>query len=274
MRPSIRRPANVTPPPRSAASPTPGATGPDLGLEAEIFWDRHKNKAIGALVLALAAVIGYTVFLSVRASALASANAALSAAKSIDELKKVITDHPTSVVAGDAYLVLAQRQSEAKEFEAAAASAKALTEKFPDHPLAGGAWLAMGANFEAAGKLDEADAAFKSAADRPAADFAVPLALLARANIAKLRGNPTEARRFLDDVIVRYPGSAPAMQAEQDKRFVRVAASPATAAPAVAIPASLSASPATAPVAPVVARPAPPVAQKSDSTPAATPAAK
>ena len=226
-------------------------------------------KVIGALVLVLAAILGYTLFLYFRANALGSANAQLSAAKTIDELKKVISDHPSSVVAGNTYLVLAQRQAEAKEYEAAAASAKALTENFPDHPLVGAAWLALGANLEAAGKLDQADAAFKAASERAVNDFAVPLALLARANIAKFRGNSTDARRFLDDVLARYPGSAPAMQAEQEKRFVRVAA-----ASAVVNPAPASARPDRTPeIAPVITQPVLP-APKTESPPAATPPAK
>ncbi len=277
MRPSYRRPSNVTPPPRSAVSTTPGATGPDLGLEAEIFWDRHKAKVLGALVLALAAILGYSIFLFMRASALASANAQLSAAKTIDELKKVVADHPASVVAGDAYLVLAQKQAEAREYEAAASSAQTVTEKYPDHPLVGAAWLAVGANLEAVGKLDQADLAYKTATDRPAADFAVPLALLARANLAKLRGNTVEARRFLDDVLARYPGSGPAMQAEQDKRFLRVVSTPPAAVPAVVNPApAAAAKPDAAPVvvpAPAVVKPVLP-APKAESSPAVTPPAK
>lgn len=266
MRPSYRRPSNVTPPPRSAVSTTPGATGPDLGLEAEIFWDRHKAKVLGALVLALAAILGYSIFLFMRASALASANAQLSAAKTIDELKKVVADHPASVVAGDAYLVLAQKQAEAREYEAAASSAQTVTEKYPDHPLVGAAWLAVGANLEAVGKLDQADLAYKTATDRPAADFAVPLALLARANLAKLRGNTVEARRFLDDVLARYPGSGPAMQAEQDKRFLRVVSTPPAAA------AKPDAAPVVVP-APAVVKPVLP-APKAESSPVVTPPAK
>ena len=276
MRPSFRRSTNVTPPPRSAVSSKPGATGPDLGLEAEIFWDRHKAKVIGALVLALAAILGYSIFLFMRASALASANAQLSAAKTLDDLKKVVADHPTSVVAGDAYLVLAQKQAEAKEYEAAAASAQAVTEKYPDHPLVGAAWLALGANLEAAGKLDQADIAYKTVTDRPADEFAVPLALLARANLARLRGNTVEARRFLDDVLARYPGSGPAMQAEQDKRFLRVVTTAPAVVPAVINPVPAGAKPDTTPVAvpaPAVVKPPPP-APKVESSPAVIPPAK
>lgn len=259
MRPSFRRSPNVTPPPRAAALTAPGAASPDLGLEAEILWDRHKGKVIGAMLLALAAILGYTLFLYFRASALAAANTQLSAAKSIDEVKQVIADHPTSIVAGDAFLILSQKQSEAKDFVGAAASARSLIEKFPAHPLANAAWLAVASNLEAAGKLDEADAAYKSASEGPTTDFAVPLALLARANIAKLRGNSAEARRFLDDVMVRFPGSGPAMQAEQDRRFVRVVSTAPFAVPATA---------------PIVPAPVVSPGAKSEATPVATPAAK
>jgi TolA-binding protein len=239
MRPSSRRPANFTPPPKSAAPGTPATAGSvDLGLETEIFWDRHKTKILGAFLLVVLAIIGYTVFLFVRARAIEAANTQLSSAKSIDELKKMIADHSTSVVAADASLVLAQKQAEAKDFEGAAASAQSVIEKFPDYPLIGAARLAVGANLAAAGKLDEADAAYKLAADVNPKDFAAPLALLARANLAKMRGNGADARRFLDDVIARYPNTDSAMQAEQEKRFVRVAtnAAASTSTPAVATP--------------------------------------
>ena len=191
MRPVSRRPAHITPPPKAAAAAAApsGTSAADLGLEAEIFWDRHRIKVIGSLVLAVVGILGYSMFLYFRASALASANAELSAAKSIDEIKKVIADHSNSIVAADAYLVLAQKQSEARDFDAAAASAQALTEKFPDYPMRGAALLAVGANLEAGGKLGQADAAYKSATETVPADFAAPIALLARASLAKLRGN-------------------------------------------------------------------------------------
>ncbi len=231
MRPSSRRPANFTTPPKSA---DPGASTPtsgvDLGLETEIFWDRHKTKIIGIFVLVVLAIVGYTIFLFVRTRAIEAANTQLSSAKTIDELNKMIASHPTSVVAADATLVLAQKQAEAKNFEAAAASAQSVIEKFPSYPLIGAARLAVGANLAAAGKLDQADAAYKVAAEADPKDFAAPLALLARANLAKLRGNGAEARRFLDDIIARYPNTDSAMQAEQEKRFVRVVANAPVAA--------------------------------------------
>ncbi len=143
-------------------------------------------------------------------------------------------------------LVLAQKQAEAKDFEAAAASAQSVIEKFPDYPLIGAARLAVGANLAAAGKLDEADAAYKVAAEANPKDFAAPLALLARANLAKLRGNGADARRFLDDVIARYPNTDAAMQAEQEKRFVRVVSNAPAATPANPAP-TPAASPAAAP---------------------------
>ncbi len=220
MRPSSRRPANFTPPPKAAAPGAPVPTGGvDLGLETEIFWDRHKSKILGLFAVVVLAIVGYTIFLFVRARAIEAANTQLSAAKSIDELKKMIADHPASVVAADASLVLAQKQAEAKDFEGAAATAQSVINKFPDYPLIGGARLAVGANLAAAGKLDEADAAYKLAAEANPKDFAAPLALLARANLARLRGNGADARRYLDDVIARYPNTESAMQAEQEKRL-------------------------------------------------------
>jgi TolA-binding protein len=187
----------------------------------------------------LLAIVGYAVVLFVSARAIEAANTQFSAAKTIDDLKKMIADHPTSVVAADAYLVLARKQAEAKDFEGAAASAQTVIEKFPSYSLLGAARLALGANLAAAGKLDEADAAYKIASDSKSKDFAAPLALLARANLAKLRGNTAQARRFLDDVIARYPNTDSAMQAEQEKRFVRgaVIAAPATPTEKSATPA-------------------------------------
>ncbi len=247
MRPSSRRPANFTAPPKPAASGAPATPGGvDLGLETEIFWDKHRTKVIAAFVLILLAIAGYTIFLFVRARAIEAANTQLSSAKSIDQLKKMIADHPTSVVSADAGLVLAQKQAEAKDYEGAAASAQTVIEKFPDYPLIGAARLAVGANLAAAGKLDQADAAYKLAAEANPKDFAAPLALLARANLAKLRGNAAEARRFLDDVIARYPNTDSAMQAEQEKRFVRVVASAPASTPSADAPVP-AATPATTP---------------------------
>ena len=240
MRPGTRRPANITPPPKSSAggSAAPGASGGiDLGLESEIFWDRHKTKILGLLVLALLGIIGYSAYLFVHARAIEAANAQLSAAKSIDELKKMIADHPTSVVAADASLVLALKQAEAKDYEAAAATAQSVVQKFPNYPMIGAARLAVGANLAAAGKLDQADEAYKLAAEANPKDFAAPLALLARANIAKIRGHGGEARRFLDDIIAHYPNTDAAQEAEQEKRLIRIEAESSAPAPKPSTPA-------------------------------------
>ncbi len=225
MRPGTRRPANVTSPtPKVAPKPEVAAAAAgaiDYGMEMEIFWEKNKVRMLVGVVAAVLAVTGYSVFEYVRHNLLVAANRQLAVAKTNEEIKKVISDFPTSPVAADAYLLLAQKQSDAKDYPAAAASAKAAADQFPDHPMRGTALLAYAANLAAAGKLDEADAAFQDVITKAPTDFAAPLALLQRGDLAKQRGKPDDARRYFDDVLARFPKSAAAQQAIQSKRFVR-----------------------------------------------------
>lgn len=220
MPPESRRPASLASNP-AAAPEAQGPSGPDLGLEWEIFWTTHWKKAVLAIVFALVGVIGFSAWQFMGYSAMRAANAQLSAAKTIDDLKKVMADHPNADAAADAGLLLAQKQADAKDFEGAAKSAQAVADRFPKHPMFGAALLAVAANLEAAGKSDQADAAYQAVVEKAPNDFAAPIAMLGRANLAKVRQKPEEARKIYDELIAKFPKSISAIQAGADKRFVR-----------------------------------------------------
>ncbi len=312
MPPGSRRPAALTPASKSAAaSPAPAEAssprGTDYGLELEIFWSTHWKKALLAVLLAFLGVIGYSIWDYSQQRSLLDGNARLAGAKTVDELKKVAAELGTSPVAADAWLLLAQKQAEAKDFSGAAASARVVVDKFRDHPLRGAAMLAVAANLDAAGDAEKADAAYKALVDQLPTDFATPLAVYARAGLAKRAGKIDEARRFYDDLTARYPLSTPSLQAAQERKLLRggstatdvfkvvepprkveaaptpaSAGKPAEAAPVpppavipAAEPTPAEAGPAATPEvkpSPAAATPAP--AKPADPKPAATPAAK
>ncbi|MBS0659400.1 MAG: tetratricopeptide repeat protein [Verrucomicrobia bacterium] len=219
MPPESRRPSSVASTP-AAAPASEGSKGPDLGLEWEIFWTQHWKKGIAAILIALAGIIVFSVWQYLAHSASRAANAQLSAAKTIDDLKKVLADHPNADAAADAGLLLAQKQGEAKDFEGAVKTAQTVAERFPKHPMYGAALLAIASNLEAGGKADQAETAYKTVVEKAPNDFAAPLALSARANLIK-RKKPEEARKILDELTAKYPTSVASTQAVLEKKTLR-----------------------------------------------------
>lgn len=285
MPPESRRPSSVAS--TSAAAPaTESAKGPDLALEWEIFWTENWKRGLAAILIALVGVIVFAVWQYIGHSASRAANNQLSAAKTIDDLKKVLTDHPNADAAADAGLLLAQKQAEAKDFEGAAKSSQTVADRFPSHPMFGAALLAVGANLEAAGKADQADAAYKTVVEKAPKDFAAPLALAARANLAKMRKKPEEARKLWDELLAKYKTSASARLAEQEKKLIRggeasadvfqmppptplPTPAPEPAAPGAAVPGANSVLLPTAPAADVNPAPTPAAAPEATPAPAA-----
>src|SRR5215831_10871740 len=142
----------------------PTVTSADPMLETQVFWYRYKTFIFAILIVAVLGVAawgGYR-FNSERRDAIAAS--ALAVAKTSSDYQKVITQYPGTPAAESAYLFMAEDQRKKKNYEEANGTLKTFLDKYPNHELRGTARMAMGANLESMGKVDDALALYQKLA--------------------------------------------------------------------------------------------------------------
>lgn len=231
---------------------------PELILEAApLLWEKYRTLILAAVALVVIGLVGSAVVGSRNAHRLTEASAALAAAKSPEDFQKVIDTYGGTVAAADAYLLLARAQREKGDPAGAEKTLRTFTEKFPQHPLVGGAMLALAGELQSRGQADAALALYQKTADDHRNTFSAPLALFSRAELLRAQGKTDEARRGYESLIATYAQSIPGQQAVQALRMLRgpaPAATPLLPAPAPAAvpppaPNPVGAAAASAPVA-------------------------
>ena len=215
--------------------PAPADSTLDPVLDANVFWYRHRTQIIAGFVvalLAIAAVSGYWLYRQHRESAAADA---LAKAKTPTELQEVSTKFTGTPAGATAPLLLAEQQRSEKKFAEANATLQGFIEKNPKHELVGTARMALAANLESLGKLDEALAAYQRVSAGDAHGFNAPLALLAQAHLLKEKGQIDEARRVCETILTQYRESFAAGEATRQLRLLKVG-TPARGAPVANAP--------------------------------------
>jgi TolA-binding protein len=240
--------------------PTAPPPSRDPAIETLVFWERFKNEIIGALIVILLAVIGFTGYRFYSDRQAAAASALLASAKSAQEYQQVITRYPNTPASADAYLFLAEAERGEKRFAEANATLQAFITKNPNHEFVSTARMAMAANLESMGKSDEALSMYQQIASTYPNSFNAPLALLSQVYILKAKNRTEDARRICEAILTQHRTSFWAGEAMQELRLLKPSGPP-EAAPASTIPPFLSA-PAPKPAATIIPKPAP--------TPAAT----
>jgi TolA-binding protein len=240
--------------------PTAPPPSRDAALETLGFWERFKNEIIGALIVVLLAVIGFTGYRFYSDRQAAAASALLASAKSAQEYQQVITRYPNTPASADAYLLLGEAQRGEKRFAEANATLQAFITKNPNHEFVSTARMAIAANLESMGKSDEALSTYQQIASTYPNSFNAPLALLSQVYILKTKNRTEEARRICEAILTQHRTSFWAGEAMQELRLLKPSG-PSEAAPASTIPPFLAV-PAPKPAATISPKPAP--------TPAAT----
>ena len=240
--------------------PTAPPPSRDAALETLVFWERFKNEIIGALIVVLLAVIGFTGYRFYSDRQAAAASALLASAKSAQEYQQVITRYPNTPASADAYLLLAEAERGEKRFAEANATLQAFITKNPNHEFVSTARMAIAANLESMGKSDEALSMYQQIASTYPNSFNAPLALLSQVFILKAKNRTEEARRICEAILTQHRTSFWAGEAMQELRLLKPSG-PSEAAPALTIPPFLAA-PAPKPAATIIPKSAP--------TPAAT----
>ncbi len=200
--------------------------------DSDLFWQEHWQKFAYGLAAIILAVLVVGAWMLWREHQRASAEAAYSAATSVDGWRAVVGEFPGSVAAGNAQLQIATALRAKGDFDAAAAELEAFTAAQPEHPLAGAAWLTLGEIRQAQDKVAPALEAYRTASSRYKTSYAAPLALISEAKLASSQGSPGEARAILESVATLYPETPAAMIAAGELQ--RSGQPQATSAPATA----------------------------------------
>src|ERR1700732_1188576 len=132
--------------------PTAAPPSRDAALEARVFWWRFRKEISAIIIIALLALTffgAYRFYTNRRASAAASL---LASAKSMPDYQRLIASYPNTPAAASAYLLLAEKQRDAKQFAEANARLRAFIDKNPNHELATTAEIALAVNLESMGK--------------------------------------------------------------------------------------------------------------------------
>src|SRR6266550_3922585 len=240
--------------------PTAPPPSRDPTIETLVFWERFKNEIIGALIVVLLAVIGFTGYRFYSDRQAAAASALLASAKSAQQYQQVITRYPNTPASADAYLLLGEAQRGEKRFAEANATLQAFITKNPNHEFVSTARMAIAANLESMGKSDEALSTYQQIASTYPNSFNAPLALLSQVYILKTKNRTEEARRICETILTQHRTSFWAGEAMQELRLLKPSG-PSEAAPASTAPPFLAA-PARKPAATIIPKSAP--------TPAAT----
>jgi TolA-binding protein len=186
----------------SQQQPTP--TPHHIGFDPIEFWFLHKTKIVALAALFVVALAGYTIFEITQRNARESANKAFAQAKTADDYRKVIAEHPGQMAAGNAQLELADLLRKEGKYDEANTMLRSFIEQHPTHPLLAGAWLGLGQNAEAAGKADEALTQYQKILTTFPNSYAAPIALLAQGRIQKAKGQTDAAKRSFEQVDQQY----------------------------------------------------------------------
>lgn len=171
----------------SPTSPTetPQIAAPPPGFDPVAFWYLHKGKIMALAALFAVALAAYSIQQFIEQREQAASARAFARAKTADDFKKVITEHSRTVAAANAQLRLAELLRGEGKLDEATATLKTFAAENAKHPLISGAWLGIGSNQEAQGKIEEALATYQKVATTYPVSYAAPLALLGQARLQK-----------------------------------------------------------------------------------------
>jgi predicted negative regulator of RcsB-dependent stress response len=196
----------------------------DPVLEAHAFWYKFKTQIVALIFLVVLAIVAFGAYKLYSDRRDSAAAAALAAAKTPQDYEQVMARYPNAPAGASASLFLADAQRNQRKFTESNATLQAFIDKHPKHELVSTAALAVAANLEAMGKVDEALAQYQQVAKDYAQTFAAPLALISEVPILKAKNKTEEARVVYETIISQYGNSLWAMQAMQELRSMKPAA--------------------------------------------------
>ncbi len=203
----------------------------DPVIETQVFWVKHRMEILIALLVVLAALLGYGGYRLYLAKRDAAAADLLAEAKGVGDYQKVFAQYPEAPAAATAYLRLAEAQKKEGKFAEANATLQTFIRDYPKRDdLVAIAKSAMAGNLESLGKKDEALEMYKRVAAEHPRSFTAPLAMLAEIPLLKQKDQIDDARRVCETILTQYRESFASMGAQSYLRTLKAKATPAPAA--------------------------------------------
>lgn len=161
----------------------------------EAFLDRNQKGMIVLGIALVAATAGYIVFQGIKEEKEENAGAILVKSAGVSELQAMVKEQPDTAAAGSAQLVIAAKQWEAGDQDAAIETLKAFISSKPDHPGVISAKASLASRLMQQGKNSEAVTLFEELVKDPAARYIAPYALVSLGDIQKADGKLDEAEK-------------------------------------------------------------------------------
>jgi predicted negative regulator of RcsB-dependent stress response len=225
--------------------PTATPLSRDAALETHVFWLKHKVEILAAIAIALLAAAGFGGYRFYTGQRSTAAAELLGSATTDQDYEKVIAQYPQTPAAASAYLFLAESQRKAKNFAGSNTTLQPFIDKNPDHELVPTAKMAIAANLESLGKMDEALAQYQQVAASYPKNFNAPMALISEVSILKAKNRTEEARQVCERIMTDYRESFWMGEAARQLRLLKPAGEAQTTAPKQAVPPLLAAPSAT-----------------------------
>ena len=243
-------------------------------LDPGVFWFRYHKEILAIVLVAIVGALGYLGYRFYIERRDAGAAAALAKAKTSADYEQVIAKHASSPAGASAYLLLGQAQRNEKKFAESNKTLEAFVQKQPKHELVPAARIAMAANNESLGRIDDALAKYQEVATNSPQSFEAPYAMISQVRLLKAKNQTEQARQLCEKILTEHSESRWAGEAMRQLRELtpKEPATPPPGAPAQGalppgVPAppgaarSTSSSPQNAPAPPpMLARPSAPPA--------------
>jgi predicted negative regulator of RcsB-dependent stress response len=185
-------------------------------VDAHVFWHKFKTEIVAAIVIVVLLIIGFAGYWFYSERQESAASTLLATAKNAQGYEQVIARYPNTAAGASAYLLLAQAQRNDRKFIESNATLQRFTDKNPKHELVSTAQMAIAANLESMGKMDEALAMYQQIAVKYPTSFNAPLALISKVRLLKAKSQFDEARRACETIINQYAASFWASEAMRE----------------------------------------------------------
>jgi tetratricopeptide (TPR) repeat protein len=188
--------------------PTPASDEPVYEIDSfEMLWEQHKAKIIGgsiAIIALLVVVFGWLIFSN---SQRKGSEKAFASATTAADYRAVLEKYPSSPVAGGAALLLAESLRGEKKYDEAIGVLDGFATANPEHPFATLAKVSAATNLALSGKYEDAEKALQLAAQADTKSFAAPYALLLEAEMKVAGGDRAGAVKAYRELSKSFPES-------------------------------------------------------------------
>ncbi len=249
-------------------SPTPLAEISQGPSAFEQFLDKNQKNLVILTVLLVIGAGALVVVRGIDKSSKQTAGAALNKAADLTALQAVIQEHAGTPAAGSAMVLLADKQWNEGQQDAAISTLQNFIAANRDHAALASAQASLGAKLMAQGKSADANAAFQQIVDDPKARFIAPYAMISQGDIARAGGDLDKAEVFYRRAKTDFPDSSFANTASERIASLRALPPVEVDAPPTPAPEPEVAAPTLVPMPAPVLTPAPSV----ETAPAETPA--